>query len=320
MTTNQPADAIQEDVSAIDAPESAVALRSAREIAMEQIELANLERMGVDAPTPDPAPEPEPIPVPVEPAVPEVKKVPVKVDGVEQEVDIDTLVRAYQKNTAADRRLEEAAALLRQAHERTAQLEAQITQAPAAPAATSDDLRAEVKETLSVIYGGDEEAAAEALTNLLAKNRGGDQPTPQVQQPSVDELANAVTEKLEFDTAFAKVKSDYPDLIADRNLEQLTAFRMQENMAAGSSRAQALLDAADGLYQSLGKQPAGRQAPEPKPVINSRLENKQKLDTVRAASVSAVTPQTDPEEGDPSSVIQEMAARRLGQSLPRRTG
>lgn len=318
MTTHAQADAIQTDVPAEDAPEPVVALRSAREIAMEQIELANLERMGID-PEPTPAPvEPEPAPVPVV-NEPVVKKVPVKVDGVEQEVDLDTLVRAYQKNSAADRRLEEAAQLLRQANERANQLEAQ-TQKPTPVAEPSVDLRTEVKETLSVIYGGDEEAATEALTNLLAKNRGGDQPTPQAQPVSVDQLADAVSEKLEFDTAFARVKSDYPDLIADPNLEMLTAMKLQQAVDAGQSRGAALLAVADELYGSLGKQPAGRPTPAPTPRTNSRQENKERLELVKPASSSAVLPAADAEEGDPSSVIAEMAARRLGQSLPRRTG
>lgn len=321
MTTQAQVDAIQTDVPAEDAPESVVALRSAREIAMEQIELANLERMGITPEPAEPAPAPvEPVPAPVV-NEPVVTKVPVKVDGVQQEVDLDTLVRSYQKNSAADRRLEEAAQLLRQANERANQLEAQVQKpTPVAEPAPSADLRTEVKETLSVIYGGDEEAATEALTNLLAKNRGGDQPTPQAQPVSVDQLADAVSEKLEFDTAFAKVKSDYPDLIADPNLEMLTAMRLQQAVDAGQSRGAALLAVAGDIYGSLGKQPAGRPTPAPTPRTNSRQENKERLELVKPASSSAVLPAADAEEGDPSSVIAEMAARRLGQSLPRRTG
>lgn len=323
MTTQANADAIQEDVSEV---ESAVALRSNREIAMEQIELANMRRMEEETGVKLTADEPAPIdPVINEPEPePEGKKVVVKVDGQEEAVTEEELVRSYQKNKAADRRLEEAAQLLRAANERAAQLEAQIQSAPAAevpPAKADEDLRAEVKNTLSVIYGGDEEAATEALTQLLAKTRGGDQPTPQAPQLNVDELADAVQQRIEVDTAFAQLKADYPDLIADPNLEMLTAMKINQAIARGTPRAQAMLESAADIYKSLGKEPAGRQTqakPEAKP--NTRLENKARLDPVRAASSSAALPEVAAEEGDPSSVIQEMAARRLGQSLPRRTG
>lgn len=328
MTTAANADAIQTDVPAEENPESLPALRSNREIAMEQIEQANLRRFeeesGVKLTADEPAPvekqleeqlaEPEPAPV--------VKK--VKIDGEERTVTEDELIRSYQKNQAADRRLEEAAQLLRAANERAAQLEAQIQNTqPAAQPITQEvpaALKDEVKTTLSVIYGGDEEAATEALTNLLIKTRGGDQPTPQIPQINVNAVVDAVSEKLAFDTAFATVKSDYPDLINDPNLEMLTAMRLQQAIDAGTPRAEALLTVADDIYKSIGRQPAGRQPTKETPVKSVRQDNKEKLDTVRVASMTAALPENETYDDKPSSVIQEMAARRLGQSLPRRTG
>lgn len=322
MTVQANDDAIQnEDVS----PESVAAIKSNREIAMEQIELANLRRMEEDtgvklvADDPDDAPvvndEPEAV---VTPAAPEAKVVRVKVDGEERSITEDELIRSYQKNSAADRRLEEAAQLLREAEQRAAQVAAQTQVSQ--PAEPSKDVRDEVKETLSAIYSGDEEAATEALTKLMAKTRGGDQPTPQSPQVSVDELAFAVQEKLVFDQAVAKVQTDYPDLVSDRNLEMLTVMRSNEAIAQGVPRAQALLTAAEEVYRSIGKEPTGRSNTSDKPSKNSRLENKERLEPVRSASSTAVTPALSPEEDNPSSVIQEMAARRLGQSLPRQTG
>lgn len=315
--TTQENDAIQnEDVST----ESVAAIKSNREIAMEQIELANMKRMeedtGVKLVEDEPKDEPvvEATEEKPEPETHEPKVVRVKIDGEERTVTEDELIRSYQKNSAADRRLEEAAQLLREAEQRALQVKEQTK-----PTVEPDTgLQDEVKETLAAIYGGDEEAAAAALTKLMSKNRGGDQPTPQVAQPSVDELANAVQEKLVFDQAVAKVQTDYPDLVSDRNLEMLTVMRTNEAIAQGVSRAQALLAAAEEVYRSVGKEPVGRSDTTNKPRTNSRLENKEKLDPVRAASSTAVTPTVNAEEDNPSSVIQEMAARRLGQSLPRR--
>lgn len=328
MSDPTAADAIQTDVPADENLETIQVAKSPRELAMEQIEATNMARLeaetGIKLTSPEPAPvakqleeqlvDPEPAPVPAGRTV--------KIDGEERIVSDDELIRSYQKNQAADRRLEEAAQLLRQANERAAQLEAQIQKPQEQPTPTpvAADFRDEVKSTLAVIYGGDEEAATEALTKLLAKTRGGDQPTPQPVQLNVEELAEAVSEKLEFDTAFAKVKSDYPDLISDPNLEMLTAMRMKQAIDMGVPRGEALLTVADEIYKSTGRQPTGRQ-PEPvKEQKNVRQGNKEQLELVRSASSTAIPPGTPAEETDPSSVIQEMAARRLGQSLPRRTG
>ena len=320
MPSQAQVDAIQSDVKTDDELESLSAVRSNRVIAMEQIEQANLRRMeeesGIKLESDEPNVDAQ-IEEQLAPEVPESKVRTVKIDGEERTVSDDELIRSYQKNQAADRRLEEAAQLLREANARAEQLAAQVQSQTQEPAPVSDDMRSEVKNALAVIYGGDEDAAAEALTNLLVKTRGGDQPTPPQPQLSVDELAVAVQQRLDVDTAFAKIQSDYPDLIADSNLEMLTAMKINQLAATGIPRAQAMLSAADEIYASLGKQPAGRQAPEPKPERNSRLENKGKLDPVRAASSSAIPPNVAAEEANPSSVIQEMAARRLGQSLQR---
>ena len=321
MTVQAKDDAIQtEDVS----PESVAAIKSNREIAMEQIELANLRRMEVDTGVKlvdepfDELPPAEDSPVEIKPAPePEPKVVRVKVDGEERAVTEEELIRSFQKNAAPDRRLEEASQLLRDAEFRAAQVAAQTQIQTAEP---SIEVRDEVKETLSAIYSGDEEAATEALTKLLAKTRGGDQPTPVQSQLSVEALADAVQEKLVFDQAVSKVNSDYPDIVSDRNLEMLAVMRSNESIAQGVPRAKALLDAAEEIYKSIGKTPIGRSTTQDKPEKNSRLENKQRLETVRSASSTAVTPTLSLEEENPSSVIQEMAARRLGQSLPRQTG
>lgn len=262
------------------------------------------EQLAEPAPMPAPAPEPEPAP----------RMIAVKVDGVEQQISQEDLVRNYQKNTAADRRLEEAARLLR---------EAQQAPQPITPAPAVDDgaLRDEVKSTLSVIYGGDEEAAAEALVNLLAKVKGGDQPT-QTPTPAINEeqLADKVLERMAINTAFVTLQTDYPDLISDPNLEQLTAMNIQQLVAAGTPPDQAMLRAADSIYKSLGRTPVGRQTEPVTKARSSRQENKERLDPVPTAAAIAATSKSPSESGNPSAVIAELAGRRLGQSLPRQTG
>lgn len=322
MPELQLSDAINQDVSVpTETP------LTAREIAMEKIASAQIERaratgdfdgmddVDVDPDNPDAdqlalqAPVAQPTPV-----APTPKVHVVKIDGEERQVTDDELIRSYQKNSAADRRLEEASNLLREANERAAQVVAptQVT----TPEAPSPDLQAKVKTVLSRLYEGDEDNAAEALTNLLMENRGGGQPTP-APNIDIDQLTVQIQQKMDIDKAFESIKSDYPDLIADPDLEMLTAMKINRAIANGTPRAQAMLDSAAEVYKLAGKVAVGRQAETPKPGSVNRLENKQKLDLVRPAS-GVASQRATPNEEDASSVIAEMAARRLGQSIPRR--
>lgn len=327
MTTNSPVDAISNDVSDIEENRQL----TPRELAMEAISkkhITNLEaELGISLTT-APADEqiaeqlaeptlvaPEPV-VPVAPVVPTYK---VKVEGVEQEVDADTLVRAYQKNAAADRRLEQATALLREAEERAQQAAAAPAQTPAPAGKTPEELRAEAANLLDKMFDGDKDAAADALVGMLANARGGDQPTPAPVQAPIDEnaLAAKVIEQMAVTSAFNQLKTDYPDVISDPDLEELTAMKINRAIAQGTPRATAMIEAAAEVYKIVGKTPAGRQ-PDPVPTpTNTRQANKERLDNLPIASATAVSPEAPDEVKNPSSVIAELASRRLGQSLPR---
>lgn len=328
MDPKAQADTINQDVSVEEQLPTLTSPESPRMRALAAIEEKNRlrieEEMGVklddDTPVPDqvteqlsdPDPEPEPAPAP------EVRK--VKVDGRELEVPIDDLVATYQKNTAADRRLKEAAEILEQARQLAAQTQAAEPEpAPAAtPVETPEELKKQAAELLDKLYDGDKESASEALVNLLAKARGDSPSTPAPVQAVVDPdvLTSQVLERMALNAAFERVKTDYPDIIADPNLEMVAAMQINQRVAAGESRADAMLLVADSLYQSLGKKPTGRQEEPPKPTKSQRQENLERLDTLPSASAAAIQPQS-PAESSPSAVIAELASRRLGQSLPR---
>lgn len=326
MDPKAQADTINQDVSVEEQLPTLTSPESPRMRALAAIEEKNRLRieaeMGIklDDDTPvsdqvaeqlnDPAPEPDP--------APEVRK--VKVDGRELEVPIDDLVATYQKNTAADRRLKEAAEILEQARQLAAQTQAAEPEpAPAAtPVETPEELKKQAAELLDKLYDGDKESASEALVNLLAKARGDSPSTPAPVQAVVDPdvLTSQVLERMALNAAFERVKTDYPDIIADPNLEMVAAMQINQRVAAGESRADAMLLVADSLYQSLGKKPTGRQEEPPKPTKSQRQENLERLDTLPSASAAAIQPQS-PAESSPSAVIAELASRRLGQSLPR---
>lgn len=327
MPTTNPVDAISNDVSDLEENRQL----TPREIAMEAISkkhITNLEaELGIsltsaepDAQIADQLAEPAPVvPEPVAPATPVVPTFKVKVEGVEQEVDADTLVRAYQKNSAADRRLEQATALLREAEEQARKLTEAPTQTPAPAGKTPEELRAEAANLLDKMFDGDKDAAADALVGMLANARGGDQPTPAPVQAPIDEsaLAARVIEQMAVTSAFNQIKTDYPDVIADPDLEELTAMKIKRAVAQGTPHATAMVEAAAEVYKIVGKTPAGRQPdPEPTPA-NTRLANKERLDNLPIASATAASAAPPDEVKNPSAVIAELASRRLGQSLPR---
>ena len=319
MNTNDPAGATEEDVSAptLTSQESP-RMRNLDAIAASRLAQINEETsMEADPDSEGLTPE-EQVAAQTADPVP-VEKVKVKVDGAELEVSQEELVRTFQKNAAADKRLEEATRLLREAE----QLAATRTAAAPAPQeaqpqpATTEDpvakLREDAAATLSKLYDGDQEAATEALVALMLKVSGGGQPTQQTPTIDPSALTDQVLEQLSFKDALRKVQTDYPDLVTDPNLERLTAMRAEELIASGKPRSDALLEAADGLYKSLGRVPTGRQAAPADAPKTTRQANKERLDPVPTAHASAL-PASTPMESNPSSVIAELAKKRLGQS------
>jgi len=321
MNPKEMSDAINQDVTDKELP-TLTSPESPRARAMAAIEASHRARMeeeiGVKF---DAAPEPESAPAEevaqdiveeqiekqlATPVAPEPGKFKVKVDGIEQEVTAEDLIRTYQKNSAADRRLEEAAKLLREAE----QLAAQQQRAPEPDPVPVSNLREDAAKVLSTLYDGDQDAATEALVNLLSKAKGGDQPTP---QPTVDTdvLTERILERMAINAAFERVKSDYPDIIADPNLEALAAMQINQQVGLGIPRADAMLSVADGLYKSLGKVPVGRQVEAPRQKT-ARQENKERLDNVPSASANAGLPPVLEEAVDQSALIREAAKRRVG--------
>lgn len=242
-------------------------------------------------------------------------RVKVKVDGVESQVLLADVLRNYQKGSAADRRLEEATRLLKEAEARAATPAPVSQAAPALPAPVSEELLGKAKQVLSRMYEGDEDGAAKMLVELT-QNQGGEQPTltPAL---NVDDVAVVIEQRLAVKNAFAMVQKDYPDVLANPDLDLLTANKAKALEATGIPRAEALVTAAAGVYELLGRKPAGSPEPVPTPTVrDEKLKLKAALDPVRVANASAASG-ASPEDTSPSALIAAMANRRLGQSIPR---
>ena len=112
-------------------------------------------------------------------------KVKIKVDGVEREVSIAELARGHQKNTAVDKRLEDAANARRQAEqvlaEANTQAERIVREAKDSAAADGDGRKKEassdkdaLRQAGELLYQGDHEGFAEKIDAEI--NRPGSKP------------------------------------------------------------------------------------------------------------------------------------------------
>ena len=313
--------------------------KTAREAAMEALEANHLKRLEEESGVKltaddlltddqlqtqlaDTPPSSAPAPVPALDVAPDViadvagKKVRVKIDGVEQEVGLEDVLRSYQKGSAADRRLEEATLLLKQAKEQAQQQPApqpQTEHAVTPPPAGPDGLKTAVQSALNHLYQGDEERAAAELAEVMAQSARN--ATPQAPTIDVDQIATQLQQRMEVQNALQRVKTDYPDIYGSDDLQALTLMKVQARESEGASRSQAILDAAEDVYKLLGKKPGRQDAPPPTP-RDQKLARKAALDQIQAANVTESASAQDADES-PSAVIQAMAQRRLGQSMPK---
>lgn len=346
--------AIQPDVPNAEAPAATPATppRSPRDIMLEELETRHQQQMAeqngyqleadpdADADPAAAAPQPAPAPQEDQLAAQMAAETPnnapstvrVKVDGVETEVPFDEVVRQYQKNSSADRRLAEATRLLREAQETATQRLLEAQQAPqaaqpaqpaAAPAqpesAPAPNMEAG-KEFLRALFEGDEENALAKLQELTMSGR---QVAPQVQQPiiDIDQISNAVTQhvqqKLQVESALAKHRADYPALYSDPDLEALALAKVERlRQETGSDFFSALNDVSAQMADKFGwnrdVEPGRPQATET-PTTNTRqakLERKAGIDNV--TSVSTKTSTSEPAPESPSDIIAQMRAARGG--------
>lgn len=147
---------------------------------------------------------------------PQEDMVTIKVDGEERQVPRALIeeagIKTLQKESAADRRLEEATMLFKQAQELQKNL-----QPPqgAAPAQTEDE---SVQLARAIQYGSEEEAAA-VIKRLQAEGRS--QATP-------EQMAAFIGDQIELREAFKSFKTDYPEIQSDPHLTAL-AIQMEDS-------------------------------------------------------------------------------------------
>jgi hypothetical protein len=339
-----------------EAAEKQAPPKSPREVALEEMEARRQQQlaaengykledvMSMEEEPPAPAPAPAtaaPAPAADEQlaaqmaagAQPEVpSKVKIKVDGVEAEVPFDEVIRQYQKNSSADRRLAEATRLLREAQETAAQrlLQEQQRQAAAAPAAPAAEpeptpaadpnVEATGKEFLKALFEGDEDSA---LTKLKELTQAGRQVPQQAPAPTLDleqissAVAQHVQQKLVVESALARNRQDYPEMYADPDMEGLALSKIQRmREETGTDFFSALDTVSREFAHKFGWSAVQQGRPPADPVETTspraaKLERKAAIDNIAAVNTKITTAEPEPENA--SSIIAQMRAQRLGQ-------
>jgi len=225
---------------------------------------------------------------------PEVKveTVKIKVDGEEKEVPRDKIyeagIRAMQKESSADKRLEEATRLLREAKEYVQ------PQAAVDPSPQWDDA--------TVAYAlehGDDAQKAYAVNQM----RGRDTTTP-------DELVRQTTQKVldnvDFKTASDWFLNEYSDIAKDPYLLQLAGSAEDRARANGDNRPR------KELYKSIGDELRQWKGGSAVQSLETKKELKSNIVNLTSASVKKSTP-AEAKPKTPSDIIEDMRKRR-GQS------
>jgi hypothetical protein len=163
----------------------------------------------------------------------------VKIDGEERDVTEDELIRNYQKDQTASKRLEQAALRQKELDAREAELaarEAQLTKQSSLPEpqATEDQAvdDAVADQFLNAIYEGNSSEAKKLLGKLQLAGRGASAtPQPTVDLDAIaDRAAARATEAIKADEAMEKFKTAYQDIVSDPYLAKVADGFLDEEL------------------------------------------------------------------------------------------
>lgn len=304
-------DTIREDVPADDSSEEQRE-PSARELAMERV--ASMRRENFTAETGVSLESPQEAPIEdesaeLDQAQQEIQdtiiadhldryKVKAKVDGQELEVPLDEVIRKYQKNSAADRRLAEATRLLNEAREAQMQPVQQAEQ-------QSGDAQLDARELVEALFEGN----ADKATELLATLGKGRREAPTLDPDMIAaQIAPRIKQQMVVESALEQSRKDYPQLYADPDMEALGASKINRRMNEGESFVDALSNVAKEMSEKFGWSGSRQSEPDPTTARIQKLERKAAVEPIRTANVSVSS--TEEPTKSASDIINEMKRAR----------
>ncbi len=234
------------------------------------------------------------------------QKIKVKVNGVERELTLDEVVDLAQKAQAADEKFREAARLRQEAEE--------LARKPEHPQPSQEDVARNALEKrralARAIQMGTEEEAVAAIEQLQ-KN---------AQPVDTADILKTVDERLTFNEAITRFRTEYKDIVEDPMLLNIAMRRDQDLLNSGDRRSYW------ERYESIGKELRTWLAGKTKATAPAApASNPDKVS--RKASAPAVPQSTgskapaavteDEHEETASEIISKMAAARGGPQFMR---
>lgn len=244
------------------------------------------------------------------------RKVRMKVDGHEVVVPLEQVLRTAQKSEAADLRLQRATELLRAAQSRAEETTGSI-EPSAKPGPSQDEtVMAQLKAAVGAIFSGDEDAATEALAQVMGKQQSAAQPV------DPDAIAEVVAQRLDERSALDRFLDAYPRIRSNPWLQAAADAELARFRAEGKPFVEALESAGQSVYTQFGyeRERAAPKEPEPTTTRRETLERRKAgMDIPTGRTVSTAATQVSPEssEAQRSLTISEMAAARRGEIRPR---
>jgi hypothetical protein len=278
-----------------------------------------------DDPTPkaeDDPKEPEPVPDDGPTLATEdlaTSRVKVKIDGQEEELTVSQLVRGFQKDSAASKRLQEASDRAKELDERERALserEQALTAKPEPepqpdPQPDQPSFNRDVgKDLVDAIYKGEDDKALDALEKLQVTGRPVEQPTPQVDVAALkQEVQTDLRNELKVEEALKTFQSDFSDIVSDPVLAGVADSFLNDELQSESDLSVALTNAGQRTREWINQkapQPEEK-TPTPSPEKSAR---KQQIDNLPAAGGSKEPVKEPPKRQTTADVIAEMKAKR----------
>jgi hypothetical protein len=227
----------------------------------------------------------------------------VKVDGQEMEVSEDDLVASYRQQETTRREMHRAQQARAEAERLLAEAQAKV------PKEVPADRAAKVKEYHDALFTGDVETANRLFDEVMTTGRQESPPdVDAIVQRATPVLKQALKQELSNESALERFSTDFPDIIGDSNLTEVTKIRLQALMAEGKPYNEALFEAGNGTREWVKSMVPAVATEQPTTTRAEKLEKKAGIISFPTAHTKATS--TAEPETTTADVIAEMRKRR----------